>query len=421
MNTYNKKDNPFLVKINSELHFNIEDIIILICSIFIASIGLNMNSTPIVIGAMLISPLMTSVIGIGISLAFQDTSILRKSITLLALQVIVSLVVSTLYFSFSPLTYASSEIIARTNPTIWDVVIAFTGGVAGVIGFKKKTANNIVPGVAIATALMPPLCTLGYAISIKNMTYIFGAFYLFVINIFFISLSTFMTVYIFEAKNDKQIDSIKKKSTSAMFIILTIIIIIPSIYTASSMVKDSLNENNLNRFIESELKDSLILEKKISKEKKTIHLTLSDTSINDTKLQSLQNKLPEYHLGNMDLNIKQITETDSLSGKELEHLIRQLIDSETSVRPSIKEEPQALEDFIIEKNKIIKTNFPLDIKKLYMNSEVASNEEQIKNVLTIELKSNLTKSLESDIESYVLDTYNNKIDNLSIVFKEGGN
>ena len=229
MNTYNKKDNPFLVKINSELHFNIEDIIILICSIFIASIGLNMNSTPIVIGAMLISPLMTSVIGIGISLAFQDTSILRKSITLLALQVIVSLVVSTLYFSFSPLTYASSEIIARTNPTIWDVVIAFTGGVAGVIGFKKKTANNIVPGVAIATALMPPLCTLGYAISIQSMTYIFGAFYLFVINIFFISLSTFITVYIFEAKHDKQIDSIKKKSTNTMFIILTTIIIIPSL------------------------------------------------------------------------------------------------------------------------------------------------------------------------------------------------
>ena len=418
MITYHKKDNPFLVKINSELHFNIEDIIILICSIFIASIGLNMNSTPIVIGAMLISPLMTSVIGIGISLAFQDTSVLRKSLTLLALQVVVSLVVSTLYFSFSPLTYASSEILARTNPTIWDVVIAFTGGVAGIIGFKKEMANNIVPGVAIATALMPPLCTLGYAISIRSTIYIFGALYLFVINIFFISLSTFITVYIFEARNYKQIDSKKKKSTNAMFIILTIIIIIPSIYAASSMVKDSLNENNLNRFIESELKDSLILEKKISKEKKTIHLTLSDTSINDTKLQSLQNILPDYHLGNMDLNIKQITETDSLSGKELEHLIRQLIDSETSVRASNKEKPKALEDFIIEKNKIIKTNFPNDIEKLYINSEVASDEKQIKNVLTIELKSNLTESLKNNIESYVLNIYEEKLNNLSIIFKE---
>ena len=178
----------FREKIYEDLELSKSDLTTLLCAMLIASIGLNMNSTPIVIGAMLISPLMTSVIGIGISLAFQDTSILRKSITLLALQVVVSLVVSTLYFSFSPLTYASSEIIARTNPTIWDVVIAFTGGVAGVIGFKKKTANNIVPGVAIATALMPPLCTLGYAISIQNMTYIFGAFYLFIINIFFISL-----------------------------------------------------------------------------------------------------------------------------------------------------------------------------------------------------------------------------------------
>lgn len=418
MNTYYKKNNLFLVKINNELHFNIEDVIILICSIFIASIGLNMNSTPIVIGAMLISPLMTSVIGIGISLAFQDASVLRKSLILLALQVVVSLVVSTLYFLFSPLTYASSEILARTNPTIWDVVIAFTGGVAGVIGFKKETANNIVPGVAIATALMPPLCTLGYAISIQNTTYIFGASYLFIINIFFISLSTFITIYIFETKNYKQIDSKKKKSTNMMFIILTIIITIPSIYTASIMVKDSLNENNLNRFIENELKDSLILEKKISREKKIIYLTLSDTNINDVKLQNLQNKLSKYHLDNMDLNIKQIAETNSLSGKELEHLIEQLIDSENSARPSVEEKnQQPLDDFILEKNKEIKTNFPNDIEKLYINSEVASDDKQIKNVLTIEMKSNLTESLKSDIEKYVLNVYKERLDNLSILFK----
>lgn len=361
---------------------------------------------------------MTSVIGIGISLAFQDASVLRKSLILLALQVVVSLVVSTLYFLFSPLTYASSEILARTNPTIWDVVIAFTGGVAGVIGFKKETANNIVPGVAIATALMPPLCTLGYAISIQNTTYIFGASYLFIINIFFISLSTFITIYIFETKNYKQIDSKKKKSTNMMFIILTIIITIPSIYTASIMVKDSLNENNLNRFIENELKDSLILEKKISREKKIIYLTLSDTNINDVKLQNLQNKLSKYHLDNMDLNIKQIAETNSLSGKELEHLIEQLIDSENSARPSVEEKnQQPLDDFILEKNKEIKTNFPNDIEKLYINSEVASDDKQIKNVLTIEMKSNLTESLKSDIEKYVLNVYKERLDNLSILFK----
>lgn len=412
------RENVFLVKINKELRFDIEDIIILVCSIFIASIGLNMNSTPIVIGAMLISPLMTSVIGIGISLSFQNTSILRKSLILLLLQVVVSLIVSTLYFSFSPLTYASSEILARTNPTIWDVVIAFTGGVAGVIGFKKETANNIVPGVAIATALMPPLCTLGYAISVQNTTYIFGALYLFIINIFFISLSTFITVYIFEARNYKQIDSKKKKSTNVMFIILTVIIAIPSVYTASSMVKDSLNENNLNQFIENELPESLILEKKISKEKKTIYITLSDTSINDAKLQSLQNKLPDYHLENMALNIKQISETSNLSGKELEQLVRQLIDSEASVRPSVEEDnQQPLDDFIIEKNKEIKTNYPNDIEKLYINSEVDSDDKQIKNVLTIEMKSNLTESLESDIKEYVLNAYEDKLENLSIIFK----
>lgn len=148
-------------KLYDDLHVRLRDTIILMCAIFIASIGLNMNSTAVIIGAMLISPLMTPIVGMGFGLALFDWRLVKQSLKLLATQVFVSLLVSTVYFWISPLTYASSELIARTSPTIWDVVIAIAGGIAGVIGSRKKDANNIVPGVAIATALMPPICTAG--------------------------------------------------------------------------------------------------------------------------------------------------------------------------------------------------------------------------------------------------------------------
>ena len=155
----------------------------------IASIGLNMNSIPAIIGAMLISPLMTPILGVGFALAILDTKLLKKSFKILFIQVAVSLLASTLYFLLSPISYASTEIITRTSPTIWDVVIAFVGGLAGIIGARKKEANNIVPGVAIATALMPPVCTVGYSIATGNLEYMVGASYLFSINCSFIMIT----------------------------------------------------------------------------------------------------------------------------------------------------------------------------------------------------------------------------------------
>lgn len=176
-------------KLYDDLHVRLRDTIILMCAIFIASIGLNMNSTAVIIGAMLISPLMTPIVGMGFGLALFDWRLVKQSLKLLATQVFVSLLVSTVYFWISPLTYASSELIARTSPTIWDVVIAIAGGIAGVIGSRKKDANNIVPGVAIATALMPPICTAGYGLANGNYQFFFGALYLFLINCIFIMLT----------------------------------------------------------------------------------------------------------------------------------------------------------------------------------------------------------------------------------------
>ena len=150
---------------------------------------LNMNTIPAIIGAMLISPLMTPILGVGFALAILDTKLLKKSFKILFIQVAVSLLASTLYFLLSPISYASTEIITRTSPTIWDVVIAFVGGLAGIIGARKKEANNIVPGVAIATALMPPVCTVGYSIATGNLEYMVVASYLFSINCSFIMIT----------------------------------------------------------------------------------------------------------------------------------------------------------------------------------------------------------------------------------------
>ena len=176
-------------KLYDDLHVRLSDTVILMCAIFIASIGLNMNSTAVIIGAMLISPLMTPIVGLGFGLAIFDTRLIKQSLNVLLTQVVVSLLVSALYFWISPISYASSELIARTSPTIWDVLIAIAGGIAGVIGSRKKEANNIVPGVAIATALMPPICTAGYGLANGNVRFLFGALYLFLINCVFIMLT----------------------------------------------------------------------------------------------------------------------------------------------------------------------------------------------------------------------------------------
>ncbi|MBO1146173.1 DUF389 domain-containing protein [Streptococcus thermophilus] len=179
----------FRDRIYEDLGLSKSDLTTLLCAMLIASIGLNMNSIPAIIGAMLISPLMTPILGVGFALAILDTKLLKKSFKILFIQVAVSLLASILYFLLSPISYASTEIITRTSPTIWDVVIAFVGGLAGIIGARKKEANNIVPGVAIATALMPPVCTVGYSIATGNLEYMVGASYLFSINCSFIMIT----------------------------------------------------------------------------------------------------------------------------------------------------------------------------------------------------------------------------------------
>lgn len=183
-----------LENVVSNISFRGANLWILACAIVVASVGLNVNSTAVIIGAMLISPLMGPIVGAGFALGTYDFVILKKSAKNLLIATVVSLLVSTIYFFISPFKDAQSELLARTSPNIYDVLIAFFGGLVGVIATTRAEKGNPIPGVAIATALMPPLCTAGYGLAMGNYTYFLGALYLYTINCFFICLATFAIV-----------------------------------------------------------------------------------------------------------------------------------------------------------------------------------------------------------------------------------
>ncbi|MCF8716116.1 DUF389 domain-containing protein [Joostella atrarenae] len=228
---------------------------ILICSIFIASIGLNANSTAVVIGAMLISPLMGPILGIGMSLAINDIDTLRRSLKNFAVMVVLSILTAFLFFKIFPLRDESSELLARTAPDIRDVLIAFFGGTALVIARAKKgTIASVIFGVAIATALMPPLCTVGFGLAKGNMDYALGAMYLFLINTIFIALATFLVLKILKFPMVKYVNSKKRKRIAQIASVFAILVMIPAGKTFYDVLQESNFKNQANKFIAEEVK-----------------------------------------------------------------------------------------------------------------------------------------------------------------------
>ncbi len=245
------------ISIRKNIAFRGTNVFILACAIIIASVGLNVNSIPVIIGAMLVSPVMGPILGFGLGLATEDARLLRDSFKNLGVMVGISIIASSLFFLMSPLSLANpSELLARTNPTVYDVLIALFGGFAGITEISRKDKGTVISGVAIATALMPPLCTVGYGFSIWNWTYILGALYLFTINSIFIALATFLAVKYFRfpvvESNEQRIHLPK----SAFYLIL-LVVIVPSIISAVSVVK----ENNFMIHAENLVNDNKIIGK----------------------------------------------------------------------------------------------------------------------------------------------------------------
>ena len=231
---------------------------ILICSIFVASIGLNANSTAVVIGAMLISPLMGPILGIGLSIAINDIDTLRKSLINLATMIVLSLLTAFLFFWLFPLSEDTSELLGRTTPDIRDVLIAFFGGLALIIARTKKgTIASVIFGVAIATALMPPLCTAGYGLAIGNWEYFGGAMYLFTINTIFIALATFLVLKILRFPMLKYANSAKRKLISRLATIVAIVVMIPAVWTFLTVLKESRYERDFNAFVKNDIQSNI--------------------------------------------------------------------------------------------------------------------------------------------------------------------
>ena len=226
--------------IRKNIAFRGTNVFILACAIIIASVGLNVNSIPVIIGAMLISPVMGPILGFGLGLATEDNELVKNAMKNFTVMVVISILASSLFFLLSPLSLANpSELLARTKPTIYDVLIALFGGFAGIIETSRKDKGSVITGVAIATALMPPLCTVGYGISIWKGSVIFGALYLFLINSIFIALATFAAVKYFRFPIVESSGETRKHLPKAAVYLILLIVIVPSVMTAISVVQEN--------------------------------------------------------------------------------------------------------------------------------------------------------------------------------------
>lgn len=295
--------------IKKGIEFKGENLWALIFAIFIASIGLNTNSTAVIIGAMLISPLMGPIVGAGLAIGTNDFETLKSSLKNLSIAVLISVITSFIYFSLTPLTQAQSELLARTNPTIFDVLIALFGGAAGIVASSRKDKGNAIPGVAIATALMPPLCTSGYGLATNNLQFFLGAFYLFFINSVFICISTIIFVRYLKFKEVVPLNPIKQNKIKNYISFFAILTLLPSVYTAWNVVNESIFNSRVIKFInETNFKNSKIINYKINyknNEKSNIELTIIGDSLSDELIQNMKEELNKYKIYNTDLVINQ--------------------------------------------------------------------------------------------------------------------
>ena len=282
---------------------------ILACAIVIASIGLNVNSTAVIIGAMLISPLMGPIVGAGFALATYDFDLLKKTGRSLLIATVVSLIVSFIYFYISPFKDVQSELLARTSPTIYDVFIAFVGGLVGAISLTRQDKGNPIPGVAIATALMPPLCTAGFGLATGNISFFLGAFYLYSINCFFIGIATFLIIKYLKYTPKNTGNETLNKRLRVVITTLVILIVTPSLYLAYSLLKEKEFHENVAHYITAEFENSgyTIIYKKIryNTNPKSIELAFLDKKFSDEELKTLQSNLKNFNLLNTELIVRQ--------------------------------------------------------------------------------------------------------------------
>lgn len=297
---------------------------ILILAIFIASVGLNMNSTAVIIGAMLVSPLMGAIMGMGFAVAIHDMDLLKRSATILLFEVIVALATSTVYFTLTPIKTAGSELLARTSPAVWDVIIAVSGGLAGMIGTTRKEKSNIIPGVAIATALMPPLCTAGYGLAVGNLRYFAGAMYLFCINGVFIAISTMLITVFLRLPSKNKANAETKKQIHRRLIMIAVVAIVPSVFFAADIAKKTVFENNIVSFVENEFQfdNTQVVKYSVDEENDELNVAVIGSTLSEDTIDNLSRMMKNYHIDSLTLKVQQTEVKAGVTTDELEAYVK---------------------------------------------------------------------------------------------------
>lgn len=297
--------------IRKGIEFKGTNLWVLIFATFVASLGLNTNSTAVIIGAMLISPLMGPIMGFGLGLGISDFDLIKRSFRNFATATVFSVITSTLFFLISPISEAQSELLARTQPTVYDVLIAFFGGLAGIVASSTKSKGNVIPGVAIATALMPPLCTAGFGLASGNLYYFFGAFYLYFINTVFISLATYVVVRLLKYPKKVFLNKQREKIVTRYVGVIVFFTIVPSLFLSYNLIRASYFNDRVRTFVADELSfpNTQILSKTVTdtSDKKEVKVVLIGETVPETMIANARAKMPKYGLKTWALSCSRVS------------------------------------------------------------------------------------------------------------------
>lgn len=371
------------------------NIIILILAIIVASLGLNTNSPAVIIGAMLISPLMGPIIGIGLGVGIYDFALIKRSARNLAAAALFSVIASTIFFLISPVSEGRSELLARTSPTIYDVLIGFFGGAAGIVAIACKQKGNVIPGAAIATALMPPLCTAGYGLATWQLQYFTGAFYLFLINSIFIALSTLIGVKLFKFKEVNFVDPKRRLRIKRIITSIVVATLLPSIYLTVLMLRESYFVNDANSFVESQFNfpNTQVFNKKayVKNWKKYLDVTLIGASVNiDSLSMAMTQEMDKTTmLRGTHLTIKQgfSTTVDAMKNTNGNESMKDMFSTVINQIETQKDEIDSLKSVIYQRNSFDSLSYAIspeiavlypEIKWITLGRSLACNTQTLK-------------------------------------------
>lgn len=300
--------------IRSGVSFRGANLWILIFAIFMASLGLNVNSTAVIIGAMLISPLMGPIIGMGFAVGVNDFELFKRALKNYLIATLISVITATVYFLITPFNEAQSELLARTSPTLYDVLIALFGGAAGIVALSTRGKGNVLPGVAIATALMPPLCTAGFGLATGHIFYFLGAFYLFFINTVFIGVATYLGVRMMKFQKKVFVDAARERRVRHYLIAIITVTMIPAAFMTYSILRKDLQSAAVNRFVRTELNTpgTQILERELNDKDKVLRVVAIGREITPQAISRAQSRLAQYKLDGFKLQVIQGSQSDSL-------------------------------------------------------------------------------------------------------------